>query len=153
GELDKVELLRKFDGGGGEHGPHAVLLSPDGKSLYVVNGNQTKLMQFDTSRVPPHWGEDHLLPRMPDGRGFMRGVLGPGGAIYRTDPDGKHWELVSVGFRNQYDAAFNRDGELFTFDADMEWDMNTPWYRPTRVCHVTSGSEFGWRNGAGKWPP
>jgi putative heme-binding domain-containing protein len=34
----------------------------------------------------------------------------------------------------------------------MEWDMNTPWYRPTRVCLVTSGSEFGWRNGAGKWP-
>jgi putative heme-binding domain-containing protein len=34
----------------------------------------------------------------------------------------------------------------------MEWDMNTPWYRPTRVCHVVSGAEFGWRNGAGKWP-
>jgi putative heme-binding domain-containing protein len=31
--------------------------------------------------------------------------------------------------------------------------MNTPWYRPTRVCLVTSGSEYGWRNGAGKWPP
>ena len=35
----------------------------------------------------------------------------------------------------------------------MEWDFNTPWYRPTRVCLVTSGSEFGWRNGAGKYPP
>jgi putative heme-binding domain-containing protein len=34
----------------------------------------------------------------------------------------------------------------------MEWDFGTPWYRPTRVCHVTSGSEFGWRNGTGKWP-
>ena len=31
--------------------------------------------------------------------------------------------------------------------------MNTPWYRPTRVCLATSGSEFGWRNGTGKWPP
>ncbi|HVL13017.1 MAG TPA: c-type cytochrome, partial [Gemmata sp.] len=30
--------------------------------------------------------------------------------------------------------------------------FNTPWYRPTRVCLVTSGSEFGWRNGAGKYP-
>ncbi len=80
------------------------------------------------------------------------GVLAPGGCIYRIDPDAKNWELVSVGYRNEYDAAFNRDGELFTYDADMEWDMNTPWYRPTRVCHVTSGSEFGWRNGAGKWP-
>ena len=30
--------------------------------------------------------------------------------------------------------------------------MGSPWYRPTRVCHVTSGSEFGWRSGTGKWP-
>ena len=49
-------------------------------------------------------------------------------------------------------AAFNKAGELFTYDADMEYDFNTPWYRPTRVCHVVSGAEFGWRNGAGKWP-
>ena len=34
----------------------------------------------------------------------------------------------------------------------MEWDFNTPWYRPTRVCQAASGTEFGWRNGAGKWP-
>ena len=148
----KVELLRKIDGGG-EHGPHAVLLSPDGKALYVVCGDGTKMMSpLAKSRVPRIWGEDHLLPRMPDGNGFMRGVLGPGGYICRVDPDGKSWELVSVGYRNQFDAAFNRHGELFTFDADMEWDINTPWYRPTRVCLATSGSEFGWRNGAGKWP-
>jgi putative heme-binding domain-containing protein len=105
------------------------------------------------SRVPLLWGEDHLLSRMPDGNGFMAGVLAPGGCVYRVDPDGKQWDLISNGYRNPYDMAFNRHGELFTFDADMEWDMNTPWYRPTRVCLVTSGSEFGWRNGAGKWPP
>jgi putative heme-binding domain-containing protein len=152
GELDKVEELRRFQGGGGEHGPHAVLLAPDGKSLRVVCGNQTKLTQFNTSRVPTVWGEDHLLKRMPDGNGFMAGVLGPGGAIYAVDPDGKNWEVVCVGFRNEYDAAFNKLGDLFTYDADMEWDFNTPWYRPTRVCLCASGAEFGWRNGAGKWP-
>jgi putative heme-binding domain-containing protein len=151
--LDKVELLRKIDGGG-EHGPHAVLLSPDRKSLYVVCGDGTAMMKpLAGSRVPRHWGEDHLLPRLPDGGGFMRGVLGPGGCMYKVDRDGKNWELISTGYRNQYDAAFNHDGDLFTYDADMEWDMNTPWYRPTRVCLACSGSEFGWRNGAGKWPP
>jgi putative heme-binding domain-containing protein len=61
--------------------------------------------------------------------------------------------VFSSGFRNVFDAAINRDGELFTYDADMEYDFNTSWYRPTRVCHVVSGSEFGWRNGAGKRPP
>ncbi|MCA9258539.1 MAG: c-type cytochrome, partial [Planctomycetales bacterium] len=44
------------------------------------------------------------------------------------------------------------DGELFTFDADMEWDIGTPWYRPTRVCHVVGGADYGWRSGNGKWP-
>ena len=56
------------------------------------------------------------------------------------------------GFRNAYDMAFNADGELFTFDADMEWDWGWPWYRPIRINHCTSAAEFGWRNGAGKWP-
>ncbi len=150
--FDKVELLRKFDGGGGEHGPHAVLPHPDGKRLTIVCGNQTKLTKLDNSLVPKVWGDDHLLTRVPDGNGFMAGVLAPGGCIYNVNPDGTNWELVSVGFRNEYDAAYNKAGDLFTFDADMEWDMNTPWYRPTRVCHVTPGSEWGWRNGAGKYP-
>ena len=150
-KLDSLETLKKINGGG-EHGPHAVVLSPDGKSLFIVCGNGTKMVDYTKTRVPPVWGEDHLLPRMPDGKGFMRDVLGPGGCIYQIDPDGKEWELYSTGFRNEFDAAFNRDGDLFTYDADMEWDVNTPWYRPTRVCLATSGAEFGWRNGAGKWP-
>jgi putative heme-binding domain-containing protein len=151
--FEKPELLRVVNGGG-EHGAHAILLAPDGKSLYIVCGNQTKMMDpLSGSRVPKLWGEDHLLPRMRDGNGFMAGVLGPGGCIYKIDPDGKDWELVSTGYRNEFDAAFNRHGDLFTYDADMEWDFNTPWYRPTRVCLVASGSEYGWRNGAGKWPP
>ena len=49
--------------------------------------------------------------------------------------------------------AFNEDGELFTYDSDMEWDMGLPWYRPTRICHVTSGSDFGYRENNGKWSP
>jgi putative heme-binding domain-containing protein len=150
--LDKVEHLRKLQGGNREHGPHAVILAPDGNNLVVVCGNQEPMTHLSGSRVPRHWGEDHLLPRMPDGRGFMAGVLGPGGCIYQVDADGKTWELLSTGYRNQYDAAFNKHGDLFTYDADMEWDFNTPWYRPTRVCLATSGSDYGWRNGAGKYP-
>jgi putative heme-binding domain-containing protein len=151
--FESPEFLHEVQGGG-EHGPHAVVLAPDGKSLYVLCGNDTRMVNpLAGSLVPRLWGEDHLLPRLPDGNGFMRGRLGPGGCIYRVDPDGKNWELVSTGYRNPFDIAFNRHGELFTYDADMEWDMNTPWYRPTRVCLVTSGSEFGWRNGAGKWFP
>ena len=149
--LDKVEALRLFENKGGEHGPHAVILGPDKKSLYIVSGNQTPVPKMDTTRVPTHWDEDNLLPPLI-GRGFMREVMAPGAWIAKTDPEGKTWELIGTGCRNTYDAAFNRDGELFTYDADMEWDFSVPWYRPTRVCHVVSGAEFGWRSLSKKWP-
>ena len=150
-QYDSVELLRKFDGGG-EHGPHAVILSPDKKSLFICAGNHTKIPNPEKSRVPKVWQEDQITPGLPDAGGHAVGIMAPGGWVCKTDPDGKEFELFSVGFRNQYDIAFNRYGDLFTYDADMEWDIGLPWYRPTRVCHITSGSEFGWRNGSGKWP-
>lgn len=151
-QYDSEELLQEFNGRVGEHGPHAVILSPDKKSLYICAGNYTKLPDLELSRVPRVWQEDQLTPRLPDPRGHANNIMAPGGWICKTDPDGKEFELISSGFRNPYDIAFDTDGELFTFDADMEWDIGLPWYRPTRVCHVTSGSEFGWRNGSGKWP-
>jgi putative heme-binding domain-containing protein len=105
------------------------------------------------SRIAPNWDEDLLLPRHWNTDGHTHGVLAPGGWIAKTDPEGKTWEIVSIGYRNPYDAAFNADGELFVYDSDMEWDYGMPWYRPTRVAHATSGSDFGWRNGTAKWPP
>ena len=150
-KYDSVQLLRQFQGGG-EHGPHAVILSPDKKSLYVCAGNHTKIPNPEASRVPRNWREDQLLPSMPDANGHAAGIRAPGGWIAKTDPEGRKFELISTGFRNEYDIAFSDTGELFSYDADMEWDIGTSWYRPTRVCHVTSGAEFGWRTGSGKWP-
>jgi putative heme-binding domain-containing protein len=150
-QYDSLELLRPLTPASGEHGPHAVLLAPDGKSLYVVCGNRTALTEITRSHVPRVWDEDMLLPRLY-GKGFMKGTPPPAGSIYHVDPDGKNWELIACGFRNPFDAAFNADGELFAYDADMEWDIGMPWYRPTRVCHVVSGTDWGWRNGGAKWP-
>jgi putative heme-binding domain-containing protein len=146
---DEVKLLREIRGGG-EHGMHSIVTSPDGRSLYVVCGNSTELTKVDESRVPRNWGEDNLATRIPTG--FMDDSLAPQGWIARTDPDGKSWELIAMGLRNPFDIAFNTDGELFTYDADMEWDIGEPWYRPTRVNHVISGAEYGFRNGSAKWP-
>lgn len=149
---DKVELLRAIDSGG-DHGVHAVLLTPDGKGLYLITGNNAVLTEtVASSPVQKLWGDDHLLPRMPDGRGHNRSVMAPGGNVYRVSPDGKEFSQFANGFRNIFDGGVNRDGELFVYDADMEYDFNTSWYRPTRINHVVSGAEFGWRNGAGKYP-
>src|SRR5204863_2291714 len=119
-------------------------------SLFVVCGNDTKLVSpLAGSFVPKLWGDDQLLPMLAR----FSGVVPPAGCVYQVDPDGKSWRLWSCGYRNHYDAAFNRHGDLFTFDSDMEWDHNTPWYRPTRVCMATSGSDFGFRNGSNNSPP
>jgi putative heme-binding domain-containing protein len=151
GRFDEVRLLKRFTGGG-EHGAYAVVLGPD-QHLYVLLGNFCDVPE-GLAPDSPHrnYQEDLLLPRQPDGNGFAAGRYAPGGFVLRTDPDGRKWELVLGGFRNAYDLAFNADGELFTFDSDMEWDWGLPWYRPIRVNHCTSAAEFGWRNGAGKWP-
>ena len=152
GQFDEEKLLREFSGGG-EHGLHSIVPGPDGNSLYLVFGNHTNAPdKIDHSRPARAWSEDHLLPRMWDANGHAKGRLAPGGFILKTDPDAKEIEMIGYGFRNEFDAAFDQNGELFTFDADMEWDLGSPWYRPTRVNHVVSGLEAGWRSGTGKWP-
>jgi len=173
---DTVEKLHAF-AGGGEHGPHAIQLSPDGGRLFVVCGNHTKLpLAVDDltppqemggirttqrrtvlraggrSRLPANWDEDQIIPRLWDPGGHAVGILAPGGYVVSVDPDGGDVELWSAGYRNAYDMAFNADGELFAYDSDMEWDYGTPWYRPTRINHATSGSDLGWRSGSGKLP-
>jgi putative heme-binding domain-containing protein len=150
-QYDDVKLLKELHGSG-EHGPHAVVLGPD-KMIYVINGNHTRLPEGLADDSPhKNYQEDQLLPRQWDAGGHAVGILAPGGHVLRTDPEGSKWQLVLAGFRNAYDMAFNADGELFTFDSDMEWDWGMPWYRPIRINHCTSGAEFGWRSGSGKWP-
>ncbi|MFD2933684.1 heme-binding protein [Spirosoma flavum] len=152
-QFDKVTLLKALKGEPGEHGPHSIKLSPDKKSLYVIAGNHTDVPQMDAYRLPSNWKEDNLFPQIKDPRGHANNRMAPGGWVANVDPEGKRWELMGAGFRNAFDIAFNEAGDMFTYDSDMEWDFGLPWYRPTRICHVTSGAEFGWRTGNGKWLP
>lgn len=150
-EAGEVHLLKNFEGDN-EHGYHALVSGPDGM-LYVLNGNHTRVPPGVAADSPHrHYAEDLLLPRLWDPNGHAKGVLAPGGYVLRTDPAGRDWKLFCGGFRNAYDFDFNPDGELFTFDSDMEWDLGAPWYRPTRINHCVSGGEYGWRSGSGKWP-
>ncbi|MES2570093.1 MAG: heme-binding protein, partial [Verrucomicrobiota bacterium] len=152
-QLDLVQLFKKIAGGADEHGPHAIVLGPD-NHLYIAHGNSTPILD-QVSPVSPYrsWAEDTLLPRVMDPVAtFFSNLKTPYGQVWRTDPEGKTWELFAGGFRNQYDIDFNAEGDLFTYDSDMEWDIGLPWYRPTRILHVMSGAEFGFREGNSKWP-
>ena len=148
GSLGSVEFLAEM-AGGGEHGPHSIIVSPDGKSIYVIAGNATKPPEFLNSRIPTNWKDDVLLQNYA--YGHMSQGKAPGGWVMKMSPDGKNREIITMGYRNPCDFALNRDGELFVYDADMEWDIGAPWYRPTRINHGISGGDSGWRATSKKW--
>ena len=151
-QFDKITLLKALTGEG-EHGPHSLVLAPDKKSIYVMAGNFTDVPKMDAFRLPPFWRDDNLFPAIKDPRGHAVDRTAPGGWLAKVDSSGQHWEFIAGGFRNAFDLAINETGDLFTYDSDMEWDFGLPWYKPTRICHITSGAEFGWRTGSSNWPP
>jgi putative heme-binding domain-containing protein len=138
-QLDEVKLLRQFPGGVG-HGRNDLALGPDGM-IYSMHG--------DSVEVPQENVRDRTSPL----RERRRGQATSEGNLIRTDPDGNQWEVVCGGLRNPFGVAFNELGDLFTYDADAEFDMGTPWYRPTRIVQLVSGADYGWRGVTGKWPP
>jgi putative heme-binding domain-containing protein len=145
GEAEKLFPLH----GGGEHGPHSLLVTEDGKGLYLVAGNFSRTPEFQKSRIKTNWKDDVLLENYA--YGHNGNGKAPGGWVMKISPDGKEREIINMGYRNPVDFALNRDGEMFVYDADMEWDMGAPWYRPTRVNHGVSGGENGWRATSKKW--
>jgi putative heme-binding domain-containing protein len=152
--LDSWTLFKKFPDGIGEHGAHALVLGPDGKSIYIVNGNGTSLPDGISPDSPyRNYAEEELLPRVYDpNSNSPEKVKSPCGYVLKTDENGTKWELIAGGLRNCYDIAFNAEGELFTFDSDAEREVDLPWYRPTRILHLVPGGEYGFREGSLKWP-
>ncbi|MEM1227968.1 MAG: HEAT repeat domain-containing protein [Planctomycetota bacterium] len=152
GELETVKTIVQFAGSGGEHGPHGLRLGPDGM-IYITLGSHVQATgQVGQGQSYRDVYEGDLLPRYEDPGGHARGIKAPGGTIIRTDTEGKVVERVAGGLRNTYDMAFHPAGGLFVHDADMEADVDTPWYRPTALLDVTEAGEYGWRTGWAKMP-
>ena len=152
-QADTFETLLLFTGGMGEHGPHNIRRGPDGYPIILL-GNHTAIPDELVDPLSPLKGykESQLLPRYMDARGHAVNVMAPGGTIWRLDFKEKKYTRLVGGFRNPYGYAFNWEGELFTFDSDMEWDLGLPWFRAVRSVHAVPGGDYGWRTGSGKWP-
>ncbi len=147
---EKTEILRT--GGGVGHGRNHVKLGPDGW-IYVAHGNNVVLPEnLSTRSSLRNYAADQVLRNPWDETMFDGNVELPAGHVLRVKPDGSEVELLAGGLRNPLDGAFNRDGEFFVFDADMERDVGASWYMPTRVLHVVPGADYGWRRGTGRQP-
>ena len=138
GTLDEKKLLHSSPGSVG-HGRNALALGPEG-DIYAIHGDAVDLPGAIVDRTSPL--RQQGLPARPRE-----------GHVLRLSPDGSRKELFCGGMRNPFGIAFNTDGEAFTYDADAEFDMGSPWYRPTQVMHLSSGADFGWRAVTGSWPP
>jgi len=151
GQFDETTELLKTEGGVG-HGRNHLKLGPDGW-LWIAHGNNVHLPKNLSTNSPlRNFAHDRLIPCPWDAGMFDGDVLLPAGHILRLKPDGSEVQLWAGGLRNPLDIAFNEHGDLFTFDADMEWDVGCPWYMPNRVLHVVPGADYGWRRGTGRWP-
>jgi glucose/arabinose dehydrogenase len=142
-QFDEVKLLRATPGGVG-HGRNQLALGPDGM-IYSIHGDDVGLPPEGIASSSPfrHDAEDHLLPCEWDKHLSNASAKMPFGHLIRTDRDGRVWELVAGGLRNPFGIDFNEAGDLFTYDADMEWDVGLSWYHPTRVLHLVPGGDYG----------
>ncbi len=146
----KKELLRTEGGVG--HGRNHIKLGPDG-AIYVAHGNNVHLPANVSPDSPlKHYADDQLIPNPWDASMFDGDVILPAGHVLRVTPDGSEVQVIAGGLRNPLDIAFHQDGALFTFDADMERDVGTHFYMPTRVLHIVPGADYGWRRGTSRWP-
>jgi len=83
--FDQVRVIRNIQGDGSDHGTHALRLSPDGRRLFVLSGNATKALDFQTARVPGTLlGEDNLVLRIPTN--FMDYYYAPQGFVADSIP-------------------------------------------------------------------
>lgn len=153
GVADSREIVVQFTGPIGEHGPHDMRRAADG-SMTVLVGNHTFIPEDRIAADSPlkDYQESQLLDRYMDARGHAVGRMAPGGSLFRYNPKSDDFTLLLGGFRNAYNHAYNGEGEMFTFDSDMEWDINLPWYREVRSVHGVQGGDYGWRTGSGKFP-
>ncbi len=153
GTFEQLQALLKFEGQGGQYGPHGVALGTDG-FLYVALGCQARPVgQWE--RESPYQGAyegDLVQPRYEDPDAEMAKVRAPAGMIFRLTPDGKQLQAVAGGLHDVTDLAFDEMGELFTQDSDIAGDAGLPWFRHAAVYHVLPGADFGWRSGSAKWP-
>lgn len=139
--------------------PEGPALSPDGKTLYLVNVQSSAVSRLDvkTNILTYAW------VTLPNGGRGNGATLGPDGALYVADvgrkliarislPDGQVTTVVDktaagVPFRGPNDLIFDKQGGLYFTDPDGSWDkpIGAVYYvapQTHAVSQVADGLQF-----------
>lgn len=146
------EYIRLYTGLGNlEHSLHGLNFAPDGK-LYMSKGNSRGYnthKQLAPKAFRELWGlpSPEGAPDYPPVQTFTKDNYqrnyhtpaddwGRQGGILRADPDGKHLEIISRGFRNPWDITYDDGFNWFGTDNDQTQGdkLVAPFYR----------ANFGW---------
>lgn len=118
---------------GGDHAAHTILRGLDGY-IYHVSGDGGGI------------GDRKHITEKSSPVLFERTA-----SVFRFDPAGEKWECIGSGGRNPPSLGMNYLGEFFSFDSDMEFHVDVPFYRPVRLHHWATGGDQGWQ-GVGAYP-
>ena len=135
--FQKPEVVFASTGGVG-HGRNDITVGPD-RMIYAIHGDSVDLPINATDLTSPVRDAAFGEPRNE-------------GHLLRIDPGTGEATILAAGLRNPFGIDFNAHGDIFTYDADAEYDMGSPWYRPTRVSHLVTGADYGWRAVTKSWP-
>ncbi len=152
GDDEADEYVRVYTGLGNlEHALHGLNFGPDGK-LYMSKGNSKGYNRLD-QLAPKAFRELWGLPS-PTGAPdytpievFKKGQYkrkyhtppddwGQQGGILRCDPDGRNLEIVSRGFRNPWDIAYDDGFNWLGTDNDQT--------QGDKIFAPLYGAHFGW---------
>ena len=63
-QFETVTQIRELKGQQGEHGPHSMRVTPDGKGIYLIAGNHMDVPEMNSYRLPPVWHREDGLQEL-----------------------------------------------------------------------------------------
>jgi putative membrane-bound dehydrogenase-like protein len=145
---EKKILLTGFGGFNHDHGLHSLVEDGKGGLLWcagnagphVVTGTDGKTIRSGSAYNGggPAWAGNVAGLVSDDGVAYTGGIIG------RMDMDGSNIEILAHNFRNEYEVAIDKYGNMYTADNDDDGNESC------RTVTVVPGGNYGYFSADGK---